>query len=78
MPEFGNFAGYHAAARQLMGGGTPEGILEGVRPGGDLIRLDPKSGYFGVRTPDAIIRTFFRPSGGSSDWLHYFYDQFAK
>jgi RHS repeat-associated protein len=76
LPEFNNFSDYKYAARQFMGGGTPEGAIEGIRPGGDLVRMDPKSGYFGIRSSTGAIRTFFRPSGEPSDWLQYFYDQF--
>jgi pyocin large subunit-like protein len=59
-----------------MGGGADDGVLEATRPGGDLLRFDPKSGYFGVRDPSGGIRTFFRPRGGPQDWLDYFYGQF--
>lgn len=76
LPEFSNFPEYQSAARAFMGGGAGDGVLEGIRPGGDLIRLDPKSGYFGVRDPAGIIRTFFRPTGGPQQWLDYFYGQF--
>ena len=77
VPEFDNFKDYSYSARKFMGGGKPPDVLEGVRPGsGDLIRLDPKSGYFGVRSPTGVIRTFFRPRGGPSDWVQYFHDQF--
>jgi RHS repeat-associated protein len=77
MPEFSNFSDYQSAARRFMGGGKPEGALEGLRSNGDLARFDPRSGYFGVRSPSGIIRTFFRPKGETpSDWLQYFFDQF--
>lgn len=73
MPEFGSFGSYRAAARQFMGGGKPPGAVEGIRRGGDLLRVDPKSGYFGIRSPGGVIRTFFRPDG---DPLSYFRSQF--
>ncbi|HEX4611365.1 MAG TPA: hypothetical protein VH092_24440, partial [Urbifossiella sp.] len=76
LPEFNSFGEYLAAARAFMGGGASEGTLEGIRPGGDLVRLDPKSGYFGSRGPDGVIRTFFRPDGGPADWLKYYREQF--
>jgi pyocin large subunit-like protein len=59
-----------------MGGGTPEGVMEGIRSGGDTVRLDPKSGYFGIRDSGGVIRTFFRPDGELQEWLNYFYKQF--
>lgn len=72
MAELGNFGTYRAAARQLMGGATPSGVLVGIRIGGDLLRFDPGSGYFGIRSPSGVIRTFFRPDEG----IDYFLRQF--
>jgi RHS repeat-associated protein len=77
LPEFSSFPEYRSAARAFMGGGAEEGVLEGVRPGGDLVRLDPKSGYFGVRSSGGVIRTFFRPTGGPQQWLEYYTGQFT-
>ncbi len=51
-------------------------LLEGVRANGDIVRFDPSTGYFGVRSPDGTIRTFFRPDGDASARLQYFYEQF--
>jgi pyocin large subunit-like protein len=78
MPEFSNFEEYRSAARAFMGGEGDEGVLQGVRSGGDLVRLNPKSGYFGVRDSRGVIRTFFRPAGGPQQWLEYFYGQFRR
>jgi RHS repeat-associated protein len=78
LPEFSDFAEYRSAARGFIGGGADDGVLEAIRKGGDLIRLDPKSGYFGVRGSDGVIRTFFRPQGGQQDWLDYFNRQFIR
>lgn len=50
--------------------------MEGVRAKGDFVRFDPQSGYFGIRTPEGIIRTFFRPSGGAAERFQYFLSQF--
>lgn len=72
MPEFGSFGAYRAAARQFTGGGTPSGVLEGIRSGGDLVRFDPASGYLGIRSADGVIRTFFSPDEG----IDYFFRQF--
>jgi RHS repeat-associated protein len=76
LPEFSNFGEYRSAARAFMGGGAREEVLEGIRKGGDLVRLDPKSGYFGVRDASGTIRTFFRPVGGQQQWLDYYSGQF--
>ena len=62
MPEFASYAEYRRAARGFMGGGKPSGAIEGIRKGGDLVRVDPATGYFGIRAPDGTIRTFFRPT----------------
>lgn len=71
MPEFTGFAEYRAAARQFMSG-SQRGTLEGTRRDGDLVRFDPATGQFGLRSPRGVIRTFFRPDDG----IQYFYDQF--
>jgi hypothetical protein len=72
MPELGSFGEYRAAARLIMGGGTPSGVMEGIRSNGDLLRFDPESGYFGARTAGGVIKTFFSPDDG----IDYFYRQF--
>ena len=71
LPEFGSFAEYRAAARSFMSG-PGEGTLQGFRAGGDLLRFDPANGYFGVLSPQGVIRTFFRPDAG----IDYFLGQF--
>ncbi|GAB2796547.1 hypothetical protein [Amycolatopsis magusensis] len=69
MPEFLNFAEYRTAARSMMGAGRPNGVLEAFRANGDVLRVNPQTGYFGIRTKEGVIRTFFRPDG---DPLAYF------
>lgn len=71
MPEFGSFAEYRGAARSFMGPDAPSGVLQGYR-GTDLLRVDPKTGYFGVRSQSGTVRTFFRPDG---DPVAYFWGQ---
>lgn len=73
MPEFGSFHEYRSAARAFMTPDSPNGVLQGYR-GTDLLRVDPKSGYFGVRTTGGNIRTFFRPDG---DPVAYYRSQFS-
>jgi pyocin large subunit-like protein len=75
-PEFSSIAEYSQAARRFHSGSPRNGVLEGVRPGGDFVRFDPQTGYFGVRSPDGTIRTFFRPEGNVAAKLQYFFDQF--
>ncbi|MCP4088095.1 MAG: hypothetical protein GY745_24085, partial [Actinomycetia bacterium] len=72
LPEFGSFAEYRGAARTFLGADPPPGVLQGYR-GTDLLRVDPKTGYFGVRSESGTIRTFFRPDG---DPVDYFWGQF--
>jgi hypothetical protein len=74
VPEFASFQQYRTEARRFMGGGLQPGSIEAVRPGGDLVRFDPKSGYFGIRSPQGVIRTFFRPEGG----IDYYNAQFKS
>ncbi|WP_146197287.1 RHS repeat-associated core domain-containing protein [Promicromonospora sp. AC04] len=71
MPELGSFTQYRAAARDLMGGSLPDGVMEKTR-GTDVLRVDPRTGYFGVRSQDGTIRTFFRPDG---DPVQYYLGQ---
>lgn len=61
--EFGTFAEYRTAARQFLGEGRGPGVLQKTRPNGDIVRVDPATGYYGVRTRGGVIRTFFRPDG---------------
>ncbi len=72
MPEFSSFAQYRAAARDFTGGGAGPGVIERTR-GTDILRVDPSTGYFGVRSSDGTIRTFFRPTG--RDPVDYFWSQ---
>jgi hypothetical protein len=55
-----------------MGRATPSGVLLGIRSGGDLVRFDPVSGYFGIRSASRVIRTFFHPD----EHIDYFFRQF--
>lgn len=71
MPEFADFASYRRAARKFMGGGSGTGIMEGT-VGGNLLRFEQATGYFGVRSSSGVIRTFFRPDDG----VDYFLAQF--
>lgn len=68
MPESPDFKSCRYAARQFIGGEGAPGALEGVR-GNDLVRFDPRSGYFGTRSSSGVIRTFFRPDAGGAYYL---------
>lgn len=71
MPEFTSYAQYRAAARAFMGDATPAGVHEGTRSGGALVRMD-STGILGVRSPDGVIRTFFRPNRKGLTVKEYF------
>ncbi|WP_165547438.1 RHS repeat-associated core domain-containing protein [Kribbella sindirgiensis] len=74
VPEVLDYQTYRRRARLFMGGGAQPGTIEGVRSSdGAVIRLDPSTGYFGVRSRDGIIRTFFRPD----DPTTYFLEQLS-
>ncbi|WP_433023397.1 RHS repeat-associated core domain-containing protein [Kribbella sp. CA-294648] len=75
LPEFRGFAEYRQNARLFMGGGAQPGSIEGIRPSdGAIIRVDPVSGYFGVRSRSGSIITFFRPDG---DPMDYYWSQYG-
>ncbi|MFC6933541.1 RHS repeat-associated core domain-containing protein [Actinomadura yumaensis] len=78
MPEYTNFRDYRNAAGQFMGRDNPQGAIEMIRPrDGAVVRFHPGSGNFGIRTPDGVIRTFFRPDGSTTQQYQYFRDQIA-
>jgi len=75
MPEFGSLSEYRSAARAFMGGGRPPGVSEALRQSdGALLRFEQSTGYFGIRSSDNVIRTFFRPDRGYA----YFVEQISK
>ncbi len=76
VPEFERLSEYRNAARDFHAGAPRPGVLEQTRPGGDLVRFDPSTGYFGIRTQGGVIRTFFRPSGNATQRLEYYRSQF--
>jgi RHS repeat-associated protein len=72
LAQLSTFGEYRAAARSFMNGPPGEGVLQGLRSNGDIVRLDPKTGDFGLLSREGTIRTFFRPD----DPVKYFYEQF--
>ena len=76
MPEFGsNPQEYIETGKRFMSGPIKDGIMSAYRTGGDLIRFQPSTGYFGTLSPDNIVRTFFRPDGDATAQLNYFLNQ---
>ncbi len=87
VPEFQTKKAYDSAARAFHSGSPKKGVMEKIqktvtygkdgkikRVEYDYIRFDPKTGYFGVRTPDGVIRTFFRPAGDAKARLLKFHE----
>jgi len=50
-----------------------DGVLQGIRSNGDIIRYEQATGYFGVMR-NGKISTFFRPDGDEYDRYKYFVD----
>jgi len=71
LPEFTSLAEYRQAARRFFSG-PGDGLQQGVRANGDIVRFNPKTGHFGVMSQDGVIRTFFRPGNP----VAYFASQF--
>jgi hypothetical protein len=70
-------AEYEAQAQAFLTGPKPGGVLEKVRPNGDIVRYNPATDEFGVASPSAI-RTYYRPDPavhGKPTNLDYFMTQ---
>ena len=66
MSEFLDQADYVAGAQDLLDGQPGDGVLEGIRSNGDILRYDTSTGSFGARTATGVIKTFFRPDEGEA------------
>lgn len=73
-PEFTSLDSYVSAARSFWAPSAREGILQGTRADGSILRFEPSTGYFGVMR-NGRINTFFRPDGNAAARLKYFKDQ---
>ncbi|MDT7723838.1 MAG: hypothetical protein QOI21_414 [Actinomycetota bacterium] len=83
MPEFGSFDASRKAPRVMMGAGKSDGVIEGIRKSDRvLVRLDQNAGIIGFRSPDGVIKSFFRPTDPAGQMAQkdyafkYFHDQF--
>jgi hypothetical protein len=54
-------AEYEQQADRFLNDPPGEGVLEKVRPNGDVVRYNPVTDEFGVTQPDGTIRTYFKP-----------------
>jgi filamentous hemagglutinin len=54
-------AQYERAADGFLSGTRGTGVLEKVRPNGDIVRYDPATEAFGIIKPDGTIRTYYKP-----------------
>ena len=78
MPEFESLTEYSDAASSFMSGAPGNGVMQFTRQSGDIVRFDLNTGYFGVKTANDVIRTFFRPAGDLQKQLGYFWEQIGK
>jgi RHS repeat-associated protein len=54
-------AAYERSAGAFLAGKPGKGVMQGVRSNGDIVRYNPKTNEFAVRTKDGAIRTYFKP-----------------
>jgi pyocin large subunit-like protein len=66
MPGFLDQNDYVSAARELLAGPAGEGVIEGMRANGDLLRFGRGTQAFGIKSPAGTAKTFFRPDDGES------------
>jgi hypothetical protein len=69
---------YQKMADTFLNGPRGAGVLQKVRPNGDIVRYDPATEAYGVVTPDGTIRTYFKPDPkehGLRTNLDYFNDR---
>jgi pyocin large subunit-like protein len=52
---------YEAAAIALFAANTSPTLVECTRSSHDVLRFDMLNDFFGVLSPDAFVRTFYRP-----------------
>jgi hypothetical protein len=60
---------YAQQAGALMKGSPPSGVLQKVRPNGDIVRYRPATQEFGVAKADGTIRTYFKPDPSVHGYL---------
>ena len=66
---------YEAMADGFLTGRRQSGVLERVRPNGDVVRFNPATNEFGVVSGDGTIRTYYKPDPavhGHATNLDYF------
>ncbi|MFA7238004.1 MAG: RHS repeat-associated core domain-containing protein [Phycisphaeraceae bacterium] len=71
-------AEYQGKADTFLTGSRGQGVLEKVRPNGDVIRYNPATEEFGVVSKNGAIRTYYRPDPkvhGKPSNLDYFNGQ---
>ncbi|MEK6858361.1 MAG: RHS repeat-associated core domain-containing protein [Nanoarchaeota archaeon] len=56
---------YLKASQNFLAGKAGKGVLEYTRPIGDVVRYNPQTNEFGVKTAQGTIRTYFKPTEGA-------------
>src|SRR5262249_54413329 len=51
---------YEQQAARFLNGPLQKGVLQTVRPNGDIVRFNPATNEFGVAASNGIIRTYFK------------------
>jgi uncharacterized protein RhaS with RHS repeats len=54
-------AAYERSASSFLAGKPPSGVMQGIRSNGDVVRYNPKTNEFAVKTKNGDIRTYFKP-----------------
>jgi hypothetical protein len=54
-------AAYERAASSFLAGKPRPGVMQGIRSNGDVVRYNPKTNEFAIKTKDGTIRTYFKP-----------------
>jgi hypothetical protein len=71
MLEFSTKHEYIAGARSFFSPAMRNGVLQGARSNGDIVRFEPSTGYFGIMR-SGKISTFFKPNGNEYERYEYF------
>lgn len=59
---------YLQKAQGLLSTVPAKGIETHIRKNGDVLRYNPQTNEFGVRSSEGVIRSFFRPTDGQKYW----------
>jgi hypothetical protein len=77
-PPFATQEAYEQAGNKFMSDKPLAGVLQKVRPNGDIVRYNPSTEEFGILRKDGILRTYFIPDPAKHGYptnLDYFLAQ---